>query len=118
MNCNLVRPNLSAYFDDELAAPKRAEVAEHLQSCADCAAALARIRSLSTLAREFPDPIPGDLWPAIACELVPTLAQPASQRSGGINGATRFRWRWPLAVAAIAASLLIGFFAWPLVHPP
>ena len=41
------------------------EIAEHLQTCADCAAALARIRSLAALARELTDPVSPNMWPAI-----------------------------------------------------
>jgi len=122
MNCTEIQENLSAYFDGELNG-QRAEIAEHLQTCADCTAALARIRSLATLARELTDPVSPNMWPAIEHSL-DRAANPMPQR---LALHERFRaaasWfsapaqRWATGLAAVAASLLIGFFAWPLLHP-
>jgi hypothetical protein len=113
MNCDDARKHLSAYFDGELADELRAVVAEHLQTCAECTAALARIRSISLLAKKLPAPAQGDLWPGIERALsAQPLAQPAAEETSGFRMPARLRW--PLA---IAASLLIGFFTWPFVHP-
>jgi len=122
MNCADIQENLSAYFDGELPG-QRAEISEHLQTCADCTAALARIRSLATLARELPDPAVPKMWPGIE-QALDRAANDAPERfplrercraaAAWFKGPT---WHWPVGLAAVAASLLIGFFAWPLVHP-
>ena len=122
MNCTEVQENLSAYFDGELNG-QRAAIAEHLQTCADCTAALARIRSLATLARELPNPVSPNMWAAIEHSL-DRAVDPMPQR---LPLHERFRaaasWfnvparHWATGLAAVAASLLIGFYAWLLLHP-
>ncbi len=111
MNCANTHPLLSAYFDNELAPNCRAEVAEHVQSCAPCTAKLARMRSLSSLTRDLPDPAVDDLWPTI---------ERALDRSNSPQPVSPIRflkhWSFLAGLLAIAASLLVGFFAWPLSH--
>jgi len=121
MNCIEIQEHLSPYADGELNG-SRAEIAEHLQTCADCTAALARIRSLATLARELPDPVAPKMWSEIQ-RVLERMADPRPERialpkrlstvAGWMKGPT---WHWTVGLAAVAASLLIGFFTWPLLH--
>jgi hypothetical protein len=122
MKCIEVQDLLSPYCDGELNS-LRAGIAEHLQTCARCTAALARIRSLATLARELPDPIPPKMWPGIEQALDraadPVLSGPSRPERFGavVSWIKNSTWHWPAGLVAVAASLLIGFFARPLVHP-
>jgi hypothetical protein len=47
-NCRDIRGDLSAYIDDELTSPQRAEVEAHLASCSDCQRELLEIKTLVT----------------------------------------------------------------------
>lgn len=53
MKCNTVRPKLAGYLDDAViataSAAERAQIGEHLKSCAVCRAELERFRRLSML---------------------------------------------------------------------
>ncbi len=114
MNCTEVRQLLSPYFDGELTAPVGPVVAEHVQACADCAATLAGIRSLSKVAHDLADQVPADMWPAIEQRLLET-ATPKRARHESPHPVwfSRFRLRLPLAVAALAASILIAILVLP-----
>jgi anti-sigma factor RsiW len=46
MDCGEVRDLLHSYADDELPAEERQAVAQHLQSCRECGAALAELQAL------------------------------------------------------------------------
>jgi len=49
MNCEQAQPLLDAYLDGELEPEKKAQVEQHIAGCAECAAALARLRRLQEL---------------------------------------------------------------------
>jgi hypothetical protein len=72
MNCAVVRTQLSAYHDGELAPVVQNAVAEHVKGCSECAAALAGFRTLSDLSDQLTHPTPPDQWAVIEKELVAT----------------------------------------------
>ncbi len=61
---------LSEYLDGELPAEERAALEAHVETCEECAAALADLRAVVQRARSLPDRPPAeDLWPGIAARL-------------------------------------------------
>jgi anti-sigma factor RsiW len=89
---------LSAYLDEELEAPWRASVEEHLATCRDCAAAVRRLQALRAELRSEAEP---DFVDAMA-RTRNALASYPPPRAG--------RWRpvsVPLPVAALAACLVV-----------
>ena len=91
---------LIAYLKDELPRPAREAVANHLETCAECGAALADFRTL--LAGVAATPAPPVTWPRYRAELRLRLESEAGRR----------RWSWwrrpfPMAVSAgLAAAAL------------
>lgn len=65
MNCTQVQDLLSNYFDGELSFGPRQAVAKHLRSCSRCAADLAAVRRLSTMAKLLSPPQLSDSWDAL-----------------------------------------------------
>jgi hypothetical protein len=66
MFCKETKQSLSAYLDDCLSLPTRAEVDHHLDSCPVCRDELAELRSLSRSLRRLPPPtVPADLVTSI-----------------------------------------------------
>jgi anti-sigma factor RsiW len=100
MNCGEAQEQLSAFHDRELSSETRKRMSEHLESCSECACALAQIEAISDLTRQLSDPKPpADLWARIENELVvrPAVA-PIRTR----------KWRW-IAGPQIAVSLIVLF---------
>jgi hypothetical protein len=62
MDCKEVKSRLGAYYDDYLSSDERADVEEHLRSCASCAAELAALIDLDALATRLTVPDPGDAF--------------------------------------------------------
>jgi len=111
---------LSEYLDDELEPPERRALAEHLDGCAECAAALAQLRQVVIRAGALPDrEPPADLWPGIAARLrgedeardavrpAPPLAA-APRRARPVLSFTLPQ----LAAAALAVALLSAGLMW------
>jgi anti-sigma factor RsiW len=94
---------LEAYLDEELDASQLAEADRHLAGCAECTAALARLRGQSARIRaEAP-------YYAAPPELERSVRQSLREEAGG-----RTPWRW-MAVAAsllLAASVCWNFVQW------
>lgn len=101
MNCQEARMLLHAYLDDELDAPRSAEVTRHLAECEACGM---RYRSLEALQQSLRAPglyqrAPADLAARIRAQLPKVAANPRNHRR---------RWHWPTLSAALAALLLIA----------
>lgn len=61
---------LSEYIDDELSAPDRARVDEHLAACAECRTVLDDLRTVVGVANRLPDTVPDrELWPGVATRI-------------------------------------------------
>ncbi len=103
MNCANARLLLDDLVDGALAEPTRAELNAHLDACAGCQAAEARLRALVARAAALPRSVePGrDLWPGIAERITARNVITGSF-------AVRVR-RWiPLRAAAVAAAVLVA----------
>jgi hypothetical protein len=62
VNCDRIRPLLSAYLDGELEPTQQAEVAAHLAACQECARALEDFRALGEGIRALPGvPVPAGM---------------------------------------------------------
>lgn len=93
---------LSAYFDDELGAADRQQVAAHLIACPPCAARLAELQALAADFDKLPQETLGyDLAGVIEGQL------PAAPRPRTEQGETRWWGLLPVSVGA-AASVAIG----------
>src|SRR5262249_46204582 len=60
VSCARYRAQLSRYLDGELTARQRSELLAHVGTCADCAAALARLRQSEVLLKKLPETRPSD----------------------------------------------------------
>ena len=101
MSCENITQRLNDYCDGDLVGSDRVEIERHLESCAECRAELAALRSLvgeAASLRQGLEP-ERDLWPAIENRLRP--------RSG-----TVLRGRWHamsrVGLAAAAALFAVG----------
>ena len=93
MTCAEAADLIEPYLDDELEPGARAEVHEHLASCADCGESLARLRDLRTDIQTH----------------APRYTAPAHLQSAIQDSLRRrsFPWQW----AAIAAGVLLAISA-------
>ena len=98
MVCREVRDRLSPFLDDELDPVASREVARHLESCTDCAAAFARQRQLGeSLRRDLEYHRAPDLLRA----RVVRDARAAVGREGAHARLAASSWRWLSAAAAV-----------------
>ena len=108
MECREVVDQLSPFVDDELDPVASREISRHLESCAECAAALDRRRKLSeSLKRDLEYHRAPDLLRA-------RVVRAAREATGGEAARSRVvtpPWRW-LSVAAAAITVVgIGWLA-------
>ena len=106
MECSRVQELMSAYYDNELSADLRRDVAEHLRGCSSCAEELAYFERLSQMTAQLEVPtIPAETWDRIEDQLRPDP-----------NSASRIQWwgRFAMPRSAVAASVLIlaGLALW------
>ena len=109
MSCDYARTALHGYLDGELDAARSAEFERHLESCRECASALAAEESLrSSLQRSgLYEHAPVSLRKKIRAELGTATATASSimQRIP--------MWRWIAVAASILVVATISWFAWP-----
>ena len=113
MNCTEIQKLLSAYYDDELSVELRENVDAHVENCGDCAKELEGFEQLSSMAAGLDTlETPASVWSAVAQELDTDQSEPnVVAGSGSMNRATIFKY-----VAALAATLLIGFVGFQLFY--
>jgi hypothetical protein len=114
---------LSAYLDQEIEGPGRAEIEAHLEACAGCRALLEDLRRLdAAVDAEVAPPVPAGLARRIRSRLGPagvadaapgTEADEAAARAPVPVRRRRSAWFGPLPLAA-AASLLVVSALWLL----
>jgi len=117
---------LSEYLDGNLAAEEREPLARHLESCAECAAALADLGRVVERARALGERPPArDLWPGIAARLsepAPADEAPAPLSFPAVSRRPtprRVSLSWAqLAAAGLAVALLSAAAAWLLRPGP
>ena len=106
MLCNDVQDSLKVYIDGAMGPEQRRAVEAHLQSCANCRAALERIDRLAVVLLDAkPPPVP----PGFASRVM--LA--AKSRKRATNVAAGNPWQWWKGIsmpmrAAAAAVLIVG----------
>ncbi len=120
MKCSEIQEILSAYYDNELSAELRSKVAEHIDQCAACSAEFAHFESLSSMVAGLEQPeTPDSVWTAVKQgldqqnigQVQSEKVTPAKVANVGYSGQRFFQF-----AAAIAATVLIGFFGWTLWH--
>jgi mycothiol system anti-sigma-R factor len=100
MECRDVMDRLSPFLDDELDPVASREISRHLESCPNCAAALARQRELSeNLRRDLEYHRAPDLLRARVVRAV----RAAERRDGAPSRPAAQPWRWLSAAAAAIA---------------
>jgi len=106
MVCREVADRISPFLDDELDPVASREVARHLETCADCAAAFDRQRQLSqSLKRDLeyhraPDLLRARVMSGVRMAVLPPRAAPRPARES---------WRW---LSAAAAVVVVAGGAW------
>jgi hypothetical protein len=109
MNCEELRPTLSAYLDDALSAGERAGADEHLQACPVCRAELSGLRIVVRgLQSVRPAPIPASLGVEITDALyVEAMARRRQRVSPSISISRWLQPRlMPYSVATLASFIL------------
>lgn len=119
-----IRELLHDFVDEELEAPLRQVVEQHLRDCRDCTSDLAFLRNLRQQVRTLPrEMMPErDLWVGIANELQPAAAAPERSSTGRDTGRHGRGW-WPFPLpspvlgwtvgGALAAAALALMLWWP-----
>ncbi len=103
---------LSAYIDAELNRSRQAEIAVHLDTCAQCQHAETLLRGLKVSLSACRDERPKrDLWPEIDRQVS------AEKGAATLLGSWFPRW-WPVPIAAAVAALLLVLFYRQPVEPP
>lgn len=112
MNTHPDIERLSAYIDDELEPSTASELERHLAACDDCRGEIDALETLRADAARLETSIEPEreLWPGIAAgierERTVELAPGRMAGAGDRPGAALWRYRYPLAAAAV---LLVGF---------
>lgn len=119
MNGCGIETRLDAFHDGELNAAERAGIAEHLQGCAVCAAALEQMQRMSVLLASDRRDVSGEL----------ILSEVGTDEIGRIHAAVdremngsaflidRSFWRTAAVLSGLAASVLIVASAWLMETP-
>jgi hypothetical protein len=96
--------------DDSLAVDRRADVAAHLDQCAECAADVARLETFMKRVREAPRPDAPleELWPSLRTRIEGSKVIPLGRSAAVARLPERQRLMW-LAPLGLAAALLIAF---------
>src|SRR5438270_1829751 len=111
LNCELAQTTVHGYFDGELDAVRSVEFERHLESCAECQAALSGIESLRTLLQQ------NTLHEHASYELLGRIREQLAPTAGRVVVPAALARRWFLpasAVLAVAVGFLIAFF---LIQP-
>jgi predicted anti-sigma-YlaC factor YlaD len=111
MNCNQIRelmPDLAAGMDAATLTPER-EVAEHIASCAGCAAHLRDLQKTMALLDEWQAPDPSPYFDTrLQSRLREEMARPATVWLNWLNWLRRPAWAMSLAAIIFVGALLVG----------
>jgi anti-sigma factor RsiW len=109
MECKQARPFIDAYIDDELAANDKEDVARHLSGCADCTSIHEQLLTL----REDVLANGRHKAPSGLRERVKSVLE--NEAYTHLRGGRRRSSRFTYTTAALAAGLILGLFAGPMV---
>ncbi len=112
MNCDTIRPLLSAYHDGELSPAMLDDVRRHLESCEECSAETERFAAMSRMALLLRESQSPDLWEAIASQLDDPRPQTGRGAPLFTRPERRRRWLWGTAVAAALAVFAVVAWQW------
>ncbi len=113
MNCPRVKSLLEEYFEGSLAEPQATAVADHLATCADCAAELRQIERVVAALEAVPAALPGD---GLLRSITARVAE--SSRPDARRLAWPRQWRWAAAaagagMAAVGAAVsIVAVLVW------
>ncbi len=113
MNCNQIRellPDLAAGMDAATLTPEpEREVAEHIASCAGCAAHLRDLQKTMALLDEWQAPEPSPYFDTrLQARLREEMARPATGWLNWLNWLRRPAWAMSLAAVVFVGALVIG----------
>jgi len=116
MKCEHIKRKLERYIDGELNPADRKQVEEHLTSCMECTAELARLQSLQSAGEGdfIPEP-PPEYWNQLSEDVRSTIAdlEPKKKKAPDRFAAIR-RWIWPEKIGyrfiGLAATAVLVFF--------
>src|SRR6266481_842610 len=112
MNCDQVKPLLSAFHDGELSSDQCAMVADHVSSCDDCAARVMSFQSLSALVQRSTTRPP-------AAELLEKVQAAISVDRALVNRTASFSYRRNVIAAILAtAAAFTGIIVWQFAGRP
>ena len=97
-NCEW-REKISLYVDGELEPAAEQAVAAHLQSCADCSAAMQELQELKEVCCA---------WPASASPLPPELYSSVAQTGCAKSQALGSLWQWSTLAASLVLFIALG----------
>jgi anti-sigma factor RsiW len=106
-NCKRIEEKLAEYYYDELSGPEKAEVAAHLESCGSCRAEYESIQKVLAEASRMSGSRP-KLSEAFWNNYMAELKEKIRQRK---KAPAFSHLKFP-AAAAVAALLVLGFFAY------
>jgi negative regulator of sigma E activity len=106
-DCRELRPLLSAYMDNELAAAELRAVQAHISTCAECADVLREYRQVRSAMRSLSQPVPpAELRTAVFAKATPAYRRRATVLTFGQRG---------LSCAAMAAAAIALFITGALL---
>lgn len=111
---------LSEYIDGELTSAERAEIEDHLATCADCVALVADLRAVVAAAADVDDAPPAnDLWPGIARRIEERGRTPRIVPLESRRAPRRLSFSIPQLIAAsIAIAVLSAAGVWTTLREP
>ena len=115
MNCDTIRPLLSAFHDGELPPGQFDNVRRHVDECDACRAETRRLAAISQMALALRESPPPDLWGAIASQLdgaPPLILRPVRGWQLGRRPKHIRRLVWGTALAASVAVFVVVFWQW------
>jgi hypothetical protein len=116
MKSEHIKDKLERYIDRELNASEQKHVEDHIAACPDCAAELARLRSLHTAGASnfIPEP-PSGYWNRLSRDISGKIAELEPQRKKAPDRFTAIRrWIWPEKIGyrfiGLATTAVLVFF--------
>lgn len=116
MKCKAVEKLLPLYLENELTAPQKKAVEEHLEKCLSCAATLAGLRKVSALLAQVPEL---EVSPSLQARLyaIPALPEKAVPARRNVPGFFRWLLSPSLQPVLATASIFLVVVSFFFFHP-